>query len=46
MIATPGQPKKHYGLGAVNYHSGETVVVFKRRKRRREVAEVTAHAGG
>ncbi len=40
MIATPGQPKKHYGLGAVNYHTGETVVVFKRRKRRREVAEL------
>lgn len=40
MIPTPGQPKKHYGLGAVNYHTGETVVLFKRRKRRREVAEL------
>ena len=33
MIPTPGQPKKHYGLGAVNYHTGETVVLFKRRRR-------------
>ncbi len=40
MIPTPGQPKKHYGLGAVNYHTGETVVLFKRCKRRREVAEL------
>jgi len=40
MIPTPGQPKKHYGLGAVNNHTGETVVLFKRRKRRREVAEL------
>jgi transposase len=40
MISTPGQPKKHYGLGAVNYHTGETVVLFTRRKRRREVAEL------
>lgn len=40
MIPTPGQPKVHYGLGAVNYHSGETVVIIRRRKRRREVAEL------
>jgi transposase len=40
MIPTPGQPKKHYGLGAVNYHSGETVVIIRRRKRRKEVAEL------
>lgn len=40
MIATPKQPYKRYGLGAVNYHSGETVVIFRRRKRRREVAEL------
>lgn len=40
MIPTPGQPKKHYGLGAVNYHGGETVVIIRRRKRRREVAEL------
>jgi len=23
IIPTPGQPKVYYGLGAVNYHSGE-----------------------
>jgi transposase len=40
MIPTPGQPKRHYGLGAVNYHIGETVVIIRRRKRRREVAEL------
>lgn len=40
MIPTPRQPYKRYGLGAVNYHSGETVVIFRRRKRRREVAEL------
>ena len=26
MIPPPGQPYKRYGLGAVNYHTGETVV--------------------
>lgn len=40
MIPTPKQPEKRYGLGAVNYHTGETVVLFRRRKRRREVAEL------
>ena len=40
MIPTPGQPYKRYGLGAVNYHTGETVVLFRRHKRRREVAEL------
>lgn len=40
MIPTPGQPTKRYGLGAVNYHSGETVVLVRRRKRRKEVAEL------
>jgi len=40
MIPTPGQPVKHYGLGAVDYHTGETVVLTRRRKRRREVAEL------
>src|SRR3981081_2581647 len=36
----PGQPYRRYGLGAVNYHTGETVILFKRRKRRREIAEL------
>ncbi len=40
MIPTPGQPHKRYGLGAVNYHTGETVVLFRSRKRRPEVAEL------
>lgn len=40
MVPTPGQPKKHYGLGAVNYHTGENVVIIRRRKRRKEVAEL------
>jgi putative transposase len=40
MMPTPGQPYKRYGLGAVNDHTGETVVLFRRRKRRRAVAEL------
>ncbi len=40
MIRTPGQPDKHYGIGAMNYHTGETVVLFRLHKRRREVAEL------
>jgi putative transposase len=40
MIPTPGQTKKHDGIGAVNYHSGETVVLVRRRKRRKEIAEL------
>jgi transposase len=40
MIPTPGQPKKHYGIGAVNYHTGETVVLVRRHKRRKEIAEL------
>jgi putative transposase len=40
MIPTPRQPYKRYGLGAVNYHTGGTVVLFRQHKRRREVAEL------
>jgi transposase len=40
MIPTPAQPKKRYGLGAVDYHTGETVVLIRKRKRRRETAEL------
>ncbi len=40
MVPTPGQPERRYGLGAVNYHTGETVVRFERRKRRREIAQL------
>lgn len=39
MIPTPGQPKKHYGIGGVNYHTGQTVVLIRKRKRRSEIAE-------
>jgi len=38
MIPTPGQPDKYYDLGAVNDHTGETMVHFERRKRRKEIA--------
>jgi putative transposase len=40
MIQTPAQPKKRYGIGAMDYHSGETVVLIRRRKRRREIAKL------
>jgi transposase len=40
MIETPAQPTRRYGIGAVNYHTGETVVLFRCRKRRPEVAEL------
>lgn len=40
MIPTPGQPDKYYGIGAVNYHTGENVVLFQRRKRRQEIAQL------
>jgi putative transposase len=40
MVPTPGPPTKQYGIGAVNYHTGETVMLFRRRKRRREIAEL------
>lgn len=39
MIPTPHQQKTHYGIGGVNYHTGESLVIFRRRKRRREIAE-------
>jgi hypothetical protein len=34
------EPKKRYGIGALNYHTGQTVVLIRRRKRRREIAEL------
>jgi transposase len=40
MVPTPAQPTRRYGLGAVGWHSGEAVVITRRRKRRREVAEL------
>ena len=35
MIPTPGVPKKRYGIGALNYHSGETLVLVEKNKRAR-----------
>ncbi|MGH1575030.1 transposase [Methylobacterium sp. P31] len=40
MIPTPMQPTRRYGLGAVNWHSGQWVVLTRFHKRRREVAEL------
>ena len=34
------QSSKRYGIGAVNYHTGERVVLVRRRKRRSEIAEL------
>ncbi len=39
MIPTPRKQKARYGMGAVNYHSGETVVIVRNHKRRREIAQ-------
>ena len=33
------QPKKHYGIGGVNYHTGETFVILRRHKRRPQIAD-------
>lgn len=43
MIATPRQSKRRYGIGGVNYHTGETAVLFRRRKRRPQIAEFLQH---
>jgi putative transposase len=40
MIPTPAQPTRRYGLGAVDWQSGEAIVITRRHKRRREVAEL------
>ena len=40
MIRTPGQNVRHYGIGAVNYHSGETIVIVRKHKRRAEIAQL------
>jgi hypothetical protein len=39
IIPPPVPPYKRYGLGAVNDHTGETVALFRRRKRRQEIAD-------
>jgi transposase len=40
MIPTPAQPTRRYGLGAVNWFTGKTVVITRPHKRRREVADL------
>lgn len=40
MISTPGQQTTHYGIGAINYYTGETVVQFQQHKRRQEIAQL------
>lgn len=40
MIQTPGQQTTYYGIGAVNYYTGETVVQCQRHKRRQEIAQL------
>jgi transposase len=40
MIQTPGQQTTYYGIGAVNYYTGETVVQFQKHKRRQEIAQL------
>ena len=39
-VPTPMQPTRRYGPGAANWPTGEAVVPVRRRKRRREVAEL------
>ena len=40
MIPTPGQPTRRHGVGAVDYHSGETVVLVRRHKGRKQIVEL------
>lgn len=40
MIGTPGQATRRYGIGAVDDHTGETVVLVRRHKRTGEIAEL------
>jgi transposase len=39
MIQTPGQQTTSYGIGAVNYYTGETVIHFQQHKRHQEIAQ-------
>jgi putative transposase len=40
MVPTPGQSTRQYGIGAVNWHTGETLVLVRRHKRRSEIAQL------
>jgi transposase len=37
-IQTPGQEERAYGIGAVNYHTGETVMITRNHKRKPDIA--------
>jgi transposase len=37
-ILTPGQEERRYGIGAVNYHTGETVMLVREHKRKADIA--------
>lgn len=37
-IPTPGQEQRAYGIGAVNYHTGETVMITSRNKKKVDIA--------
>jgi transposase len=37
-IPTPGQEERVYGIGAVNYHTGETVMLTREHKRKADIA--------
>jgi transposase len=39
-IPTPGQERRAYGIGAVNYHTGETVMMTRKHKRKPDIAEM------
>jgi putative transposase len=39
-IPTHGKDKRAYGIGAVNYHTGETVMITREHKRRVDVADL------
>jgi transposase len=39
-IPTHGKEKRAYGIGAVNYHTGETVMITRDHKRRIDVADL------
>jgi transposase len=38
MSPIPAQPTQHYGIGAVTYQTGQTVVLVRRHTRRRAIA--------
>jgi transposase len=37
-IPTPGQEERAYGIGAVNYHTGETVMLTSKHKKKGDIA--------